>query len=112
MPDVSIAHLLTHSLVLERKERMSNGKGGFVEDYLPVGSMVGRVNPASNRELEIAHQKQAEVTHYIYLAADSDIKVNDRILFEGRSFRVTIPNADTPSIPIYQKVYVVELQRG
>ncbi len=109
----SIGHLLIHSFTVQHKLRAANGKGGYLEEYEPVGTVLrGRINPATNREIEVAQQKQAEVTHVIYFDPATDILVNDRILFEGRGFRVTIPNADTPSIPIYQKCFTVEIQRG
>lgn len=108
----TISHLLIHSLTQQRKVRMPDGKGGFLEDYEILATMSGRINPAGPRELEIAQQKQAEVTHYIYLEPGTDVGVNDQFVYGIRTFRVTIPSADVPSIPIYKKVYTVEIQRG
>lgn len=110
----SISGFLTHVLIHQRKIRTPNGAGGFTEEYelYADGVTRGRINPAGSRELEIAHQQHAEVTHLIYLKSPSDILINDRILFGARMFRVTIPNADTPSVPIYQKCFVVEIQNG
>ncbi len=108
----SISHLLIHALTQERKVRTPDGKGGFLEQYEILRTMNGRINPAGPRELEIAQQKQAEVTHYIYLEPGTDVGVNDQFVYGIRTFRVTIPNADTPSIPIYQKIYCLEVQRG
>jgi len=108
----SISHLLIHPLTQQRKARAPDGKGGFLENYEILRTLNGRINPAGPRELEIAQQKQAEVTHYIYLEPGTDVGVNDQFVYGIRIFRVTIPHADIPSIPIYNKVYTVEIQRG
>jgi hypothetical protein len=96
--------MLIHDLTQRRKTRTSNGKGGWTYGtYEDFDSPVGRVVPATARELEIAGQRQARVTHAIYLEPESDVQVGDLFEFEDAEYEVTVP-AIIPSEPVYQKV--------
>lgn len=110
MPDIS--DLMIHSLTHQRKERTSNGKGGFTEEYVTIETVDGRVNPASTRDFLVAQQKQAQVKWVIYLAPDSDVQINDKYIYGHRHLIVTVEDVGTPSIPIYQKVFTIETQKA
>jgi head-tail adaptor len=112
MSSPRITHLLVHDLTWQRKVRTRNAKGGYHESYEDIADIKGRVNPASEEDIRAAARKEAVVTHAIYIEPETAMKPNDRLHFGTRIFRVMIPNADTPSIAIYQKVLAEEVQRG
>lgn len=111
MPDISA--LYEHSLTHKRPAKTHTGKGGRTETPpLELGTVMGRVNSASAKDLMIAQQRQAEVKWVIYLTPGVDVRINDIFIYEGRTLIVTVADAQTPSIPIYQKVFTRETQRG
>lgn len=109
----NIDHLLVHSILIKRvgSNRVSDGEGGFIETETNVKTTKGRMVPASQKDLMLAGQYRAEVTHSCYLSPGEDVKVEDVLEFEGRDFVVRVPNI-TPSVPIYQKVMCLEVQQA
>ena len=106
-----ITHLLIHALTIKRNARASDGQGGWVETPTTSSTVTGRVNPASARDLEVAGKMRAEVSHAIYLPPSADVKNGDWISFGTRTFEVKVPNI-TPSIEVYKKVLVLEIQQA
>lgn len=108
-----IAHLLIHSIIIKRvgANRVSDGEGGWIETEATVDTVDGRIVPATQKDLMLAGQYRAEVTHSCYFLPDENVKVGDTLVFDGREFVVRVPNI-TPSIPIYQKVMCLEVQKA
>jgi len=106
-----VNHLLIHTLEHQRKVRVSQGKGVFKDVPTTIGTVIGRVNPASSKEVLIGEQHQAKVSHAIYLETGADSVVNDEYIFNGRRFRVTVAKL-IPSVDIYTKVLAEEVQHG
>lgn len=111
----TINHLLNDRFTHKRAEKVSNGKGGFTDnfDVDPIATnLPGRLNQVEMKDIERAEQQKAKVDHVIYFAPDTvDVRVNDRFLIRGRTFRVTVPRIE-PSIRVYHKVGVEEIQGG
>ncbi|HUW11702.1 MAG TPA: phage head closure protein [Anaerolineae bacterium] len=84
-----IATLFNHTFTVTRKTRASDGQGGWTQTYGSVGSVSGRMRPASATEKVAAAQRQAEISHVLYTAADENIVRGDRVAGEGRTWDVT-----------------------
>lgn len=108
---IDISHLFIHSLTWQRKPKVPAGGGRFIEGAaVTLDTIDGRVNAATAKDLMVAQQKQAEVKWVIYLPYPTAVMINDLFIYDGRTLRVTVPDAETPSYPIYQKVFTVEAQ--
>lgn len=56
-----------------------DGQGGWVEDYVAVETIRGRMRPASVSERESAAQEQRQISHVFYCTAPSEIARGDRL---------------------------------
>lgn len=77
------ATLLNHSFTISRRTRTSDGQGGFEIGYSNVGTVNGRMRPASSNEKEVAAAEQRNISHVLYVESDADIKRGDRVTFES-----------------------------
>ena len=107
----SIGHLLIHTVDIQRSSSVDNGHGGFDEVFASVAIVSGRINPATAKDLASVGKEESRVTHAIYLAPKQDVRIGDKVLFDGRTFFVRVKNIE-PSIPIYRKVMAEEIQEG
>jgi hypothetical protein len=94
-----------------RSEPISDDQGGWIESMIVAATVPCRIAPASSSEVEIAKQRNALVTHALYLPAGTDLRIGDVVVLEsGREMRVSIPDL-SPSIPTHhRKALVVEQQ--
>jgi len=105
-------HLLIDRAVQQRPVKTADGKGGFSDTFPTLRSRVkARVNVAIYKEIRQGEQEKAKVDHVIYLVAGSDVLLNDRFVVNGRTYRVTVP-AMNPSLPVYHKTGLEEIQGG
>lgn len=107
----SIGHLFIHRIDVQRSTPVDNGHGGFDEVFSSQGVVDGRVNPVTAKDLAVIGKEESRVTHAIYLDPATDIRIGDKLLFEGRTFELRVKRME-PSIPIYKKVMVEEIQEG
>ncbi len=77
------ASLLNHEFTVTRRTRTSDGQGGFTIGYSSVGTVNGRMRPASSNEKEVASAMQRNISHVLYVEVDADIERGDRVTFEG-----------------------------
>ncbi len=105
----NIGHLLIHTVDITRSTRTDNGRGGWTKTQVSQGKVNGRVWPVNQKDLVVAAQDQARVTHSVIFRPGVDVRIADELLFEGRKFVVRVRNI-TPSIPIYHKVLAEEIQ--
>ncbi len=105
----NIGHLLIHSIDITRSVPVKTGRGGFTKTFVSQKKVLGRVWPVTQKDLMVGQQDQARVTHAIIFQPGVDIKIDDRLVFDGRTFDVRIREI-TPSIPIYHKVLAEEIQ--
>lgn len=106
-----ISHLFIHAISLQRSTPVADGKGGQAHAYAEVEALLGRINPATQRDIQFAGQNRAEATHAAYLPSGTDVRIDDRLVFDSRLFRVTVANT-TPSEPIYKKALALEIQEA
>lgn len=104
-----LSKLLTIQLTHQRRGRTSDGRGGFVETFSDVATVSSHIAPLSAKDMTIAHQQQAMVSHAVYLQPGNDIRMNDQFVFNQFVCRVIVPNVE-PWNPVYQKVFVKELE--
>ena len=73
------ASLLITDFTHSRRRRTSDGQGGWAIDYVPQGTVRGRVRPATSTEREVAATEERQVTHVFYCKADEDVRRGDRL---------------------------------
>ena len=71
--------LLNHDFYHSRRRQTGDGQGGWVEDPVPIGTVRGRLRPATSAEREQAAQEQRQITHVFYCQAGEDIVRGDRL---------------------------------
>ena len=107
----NIGHLLVHSIEIKRPSRVPDGQGGFTETLATAATVLGRIWPASKMDRELAGQTEATVTHAVIFPTGTDVRIEDTLVFDSRTFTVKVREI-TPSIPIYHKTLPEEIQRG
>lgn len=107
----SISHLLIHSTQIQRNTPVSNNRGGFEDNFSTVQTLKGRFWPVSYKDLQIAGLNQARATHSWVGPKNTDIRVDDELIWDGRTFIVRVSNLRA-SINIYSKAIVEEVQRA
>lgn len=68
---------------LFRIELVSDGQGGFTEQYAANSETSCRVRPWTTEEQLIARQEGSRVSHILYVPADTDIKFGDAVRVRG-----------------------------
>jgi SPP1 family predicted phage head-tail adaptor len=71
--------LLNNSFTVTRRKRTSDNQGGWKIGYASVGTVAGRIRPATSAEQEIAMQEGRHLTHVLYTLATADIERGDRV---------------------------------
>jgi len=77
------ASLLNNVFTVTRRTRTSDGQGGFTIGYDSVGTVNGRIRPASSNEKEVASAARRDISHVLYVEADEDIERGDRVTCGG-----------------------------
>lgn len=80
--------LLNHDVAISRRQRTADGQGGHVISYTAVGTVRGRIRPASSTEREVAMVEERQITHVLYVVADVDIARGDRVTVDGLTVEV------------------------
>jgi head-tail adaptor len=76
---VFFSSLLNNTFSIQRVSRMAAGHGNFPKGLSAVGSVDGRIRPASATEKQAAAQESREITHVLYVAASTDIARGDHV---------------------------------
>jgi len=87
--------LLNNDFKISRPVRVSNGQGGWAVAYTVLGTIRGRLRPASGSERDTAQQEQRAITHVLYVIAGEDIQRDD--LVEGDEVIVKVQGIREPS---------------
>lgn len=104
-------HLFIHSLELFRDVPESDGKGGWTEKLQSQVKVRGRVWPAAGRDLIVAGQAQAQVTHAVVFPYGTDVKVGDVWQHGGKQYEVVIADL-SPSVKAFGKCLAKEVQNA
>ena len=91
--------LFNHTFTVSRRERVSDGQGGWAIAYNEVGTVEGRLRPlgAGERagEQAPAAREEREIRHVLYVAVASDIQRGDQV--EGDGVTVDVLGIREPS---------------
>lgn len=74
--------LLISSALIERRQRTTDGRGGWVIAYATIGTVDARIRPASSSEREVAMLEERMITHVLYVSAETDIARGDRVTID------------------------------
>ena len=103
--------LLNHDFYHSRRRQTGDGQGGWVEDPVPIGTVRGRLRPATSAERERAAQEQRQISHVFYCLAGEDVKRGDRLSFGGLT--VDVKAVREPSLAgEHLEVDCMEIQLG
>lgn len=80
--------LLNNTFTVERRRRSPDGQGGWSIDYVAIGTVEGRLRPATSRERETAALEERQITHVFYVVAGTDVVRGDRVTGDGVSVEV------------------------
>jgi len=90
-----IESLFNHEFGVVRMSRVSDGQGGWSQAPETVGTVEGRLRPATSREREVAAQQQREISHVLYVLAGADIERGDWVT--GGGLTVLVQGVREPS---------------
>ena len=79
---------LRETLIFQRLVPVSDGAGGQVVTWTPILTTRGMVAPLSGREAMFAMQREATVTHRIYVRYRADLLPSDRVVVRGVTMQV------------------------
>jgi SPP1 family predicted phage head-tail adaptor len=82
-------------VTLQRRTNTADGAGGYVESWNDLADVWAHVKSISGKEVFVSGQLQNEVTHRVLIRYYSGLKPNDRVVFEGRNFRIHAINPPT-----------------
>jgi SPP1 family predicted phage head-tail adaptor len=102
--------LLNNWFMISRRERTSDGQGGWEITYMAIGLVRGRIRPASSSEQQVAQEQQRQITHVLYVLPGTDIERGDLMTCEGLA--VDVQGVRDPSQAGHHlEVDCVEVQR-
>jgi SPP1 family predicted phage head-tail adaptor len=103
---------MIHSLTLERLGPVSDGQGGAGEAMSAYATVMGRVWPASQKDMMVAGQSKGNITHAVIVPpGTAAMAVEDEVVFGSRRFIIRVPGI-TPSVEIYHKALAEEIHHG
>ncbi len=79
---------LRSRLVVESPQRISDGAGGAVTNWLEIATVWANVTPTSASEQRSAEQRAEKTTHKITLRYRNDIDATMRFSGDGRTFKI------------------------
>jgi len=90
------ASLLNNTFTVSRRARTSDGQGGHAIAYVEIGTVAGRIRPATSSEQEVADSEEQQISHVLYVDAGSDIARGD--LVECGDLAVEVLGIREPSL--------------
>ena len=88
--------LLNNTFTVSRRVRSPDGQGGHSIAYLELGTVEGRIRPASASEQVVADSEEQQISHVLYVAAGSDVARGD--LVECGELAVEVLGVREPSL--------------
>lgn len=102
MSDALFSALMNNSFATYRPSRASDGQGGWGRAYTPMGTVSGRIRPATSTEREVALQEQRHITHVLYIEPGTDLQRGDLVIYSGsesdRELSVEVQGVREPSL--------------
>ena len=109
-------NILVDSVQIRRRNAIADGAGGGKpasgDGWPTINTVAGLLVTASRtpRERSIAEQTNAPVPYEIYFAHETDVRSQDRLVINSRTFQVQGVAKDE-AIAILDKAYCVEMQK-
>lgn len=75
--------LLNNTFTIARRDRVSDGQGGWLIAWVDIGTVVGRIRPATSGEREVAQREERQITHVLYVVAGETIARGDTITWSS-----------------------------
>lgn len=100
MSEAVFATMLNHPMSVYRRDRTDDGQGGWAISYALLGSLSGRIRPASSAEREVAALEEREISHVLYVRYGEDIQRGDQVelaVGEGGPLVVDVMGVRQPS---------------
>jgi SPP1 family predicted phage head-tail adaptor len=88
--------LLNNTFTVSRRVRVSDGQGGHIITYLEIGTVEGRIRPASSNERIVADAEEQQISHMLYVSHGSDVARGD--LVECSGLQVEVLGVREPSL--------------
>ena len=88
--------LLNNTFTISRRLRVSDGQGGWPIAYSELGTVQGRIRPASSNERVVAASEEQQISHVLYVLAGSDVARGD--LVECGDLAVDVLGVREPSL--------------
>lgn len=79
-----IEALFNRTFNVSRRDRFSDGQGGWPRVWAAIGTVRGRLRPMSGSERILADQEQRYVTHVLYTLTGEDIARGDQVDGAGK----------------------------
>lgn len=76
---------LRHRVTIETKREERDAHGGVVEAWYPVATVWASVQPLQGRELFLAQQVDARLSHRVTLRYQADVTPTQRLVFKERA---------------------------
>lgn len=80
--------LLNNTFTVSRRVRTSDGQGGWAISYLELGTVEGRIRPATSNEREVAAAEEQQITHVLYVEHGEDILRGDQVVCDDLTVEV------------------------
>ena len=72
--------LLNNTFTISRRVRTDDGQGGWEISYLELGTVEGRIRPASSTERVVAAGEEQQISHVLYVVHGEDIERGDQVV--------------------------------
>ena len=95
MADAIFESLLNNTFVSFRRDRISDGQGGWTIVYVENITFLGRIRPASSAEKETAKREERAISHVLYVVHGTDVARGDLVI--GGGIGVDIQGVREPS---------------
>lgn len=82
------AGALREPLVFQRRQTQSDGMGGQDIDWVDLFQANGDVRPLTGREVLMGMQREASVSHRIFIRYREDLLPSDRIVMRGKPMQI------------------------
>ena len=85
--DISFRKLMT-SYPVHRKQRTSDGQGGWSETFIYSHSIMGRIRPASAMDRMNADKEDGLISHVLLVPEGTDLKRGDKVIIGRKSVEI------------------------
>lgn len=100
MVNVNIGRM-RHRIVIQELQEVSDGGGGFIEDWVDVVTVWADVEPLQSREYFEAQQTQVELTHRVKMRFRASLTTAHRLKHKDRALAIqSIINVDERNVEL------------